>query len=85
MTVKIHYLDTSKDLAVKSLLLDGNYKDKLLDRLGVIREPEESHIDAWGKHLHKINNLPFTKPYHHTIVDAIFDTPGAYRFMFVLA
>ena len=86
MDVKLHYLDTSKELAAESLLIDGDeLKDKILARLGIDRRQGESHVDAWGRHLHEINGLEFSKPYHETIKDAIMSDSSAFRFMFVLA
>lgn len=86
MDVKLHYLDTSKELATESLLLEGDeLKDRILARLGIERKDGESHCDAWGRHLHEINGLEFSKPYHESIKDAIFSDSSALRFMFVLA
>lgn len=86
MDVKLHYLDTSKETAAESLFVDGDeIKDKILNRLGIERNAGESHVDAWGRHLHDINGLPFTKPYHEAIKEAIMSDSVAYRFMFVLA
>ena len=86
MEIKLHYLDTSKELATESLFVEGDVlRDKILARLNIERKPGESHLDAWGRHLHEINGLEFVKPYHSDITDAIMSDASARRFMWVLA
>lgn len=84
--IEVVYLNTSEYLTMQSLLSDAtDYKDRILAKLGITRNEGESHVDAWGRHLHEINGLQFTKPYHKSIVDVISSDRSILRFMFLLA
>lgn len=89
MQVKIEYIALSGQETASSLLLSGEtetqIKDKFLAKMNITRKEGESHVDAWGRHLHEINELEFTKPYHPAIKDAIMGDRDAHRFMFFLA
>ena len=85
--IKLRYLATSEQLALESLLIadEPELHRRILERLNIERQPNESAADAWARTMHEENNLPYSKPYHRGIVDAIQDNREAFRFFFVLA
>jgi hypothetical protein len=85
-TITLRYLATTEQLALESLLInDDQLKERILARLNITRRDNESASDAWARTMHEENNLPFSKPFHRSIVDAIQDNREAFRFFFVLA
>lgn len=86
-TITLRYIAITEQLALESLLIgnDAELHRRILERLHIERKPGESAADAWGRTMHEENGLPFSKPYHREIVDAIQDNREAFRFFFVLA
>jgi hypothetical protein len=89
--IKIEYLDLQSDDVANGILGETfapgkvkTIKERALDKLG-IQCMNATPLNAWLKHLSDLNDLPFTKPLHKDIVDAIQDNITAFRFMFWLA
>lgn len=96
--IRIPYLevDATKALVYESLTRATNddamsmreIKEKALSVLG-IEVPEGTGeydlSDVWGKHVHDINGLEFSKPFHPAIVAAIRNNVEVYKFFFFLA
>lgn len=62
-----------------------NIKVRAVEKLGGTVADGEEPVDAWGRYIHEINGLEFSKPYHPAIVNAIRSNAEAYRFFFFLA
>lgn len=59
-------------------------KERALANLG-IEHTEDTPLNSWLKYLSDLNNLPFTRPAHKDLTDAIQENMATFRFMFWLA
>ena len=89
-TIKLDYMRLpSEDDALKIILLEPAderaIKTRTLAKMEVFPLAHETPLDAWLKHLHKINNLPYTKPANPAISDAILESQPARLFLWWLA
>lgn len=89
--IKIEYLNLQSSDVANGILGEtfaadkvDHIKQRALDKLG-IKHGADTPLNSWLKHLSDLNNLPFTKPVHKDIVDAIQDNIASLRFMFWLA
>ena len=72
------YAESFMPETVKSL------KEKVLSKLKV-KHTESTPLDSWLKTMHEENDLPYSKPAHKLLTDAIQDNTYAFKFMFWLA
>lgn len=89
-TLEIPFLDVTDP--GKALIYESTDPDRMkeikyqaLDTLGISYKEGEDPVDAWGRHIHEINGLEFTKPYNSNIVRAIRMHLNVYKFFFYLA
>lgn len=90
--ITIPFLEVDTLSALRLEAMDGatsyDLKLKALDVLG-IDVPDNTAAfflsDVWAKHVHDINGLEFSKPFHPAIVSAIRENTAVYKFFFFLA
>ena len=93
LQIPYFHVDASKSLIAEALSrYDSEHirevKAKALRDMGIeVPEGTEEYefSDIWGRHIHEINGLEFTKPYHPAIVSAIRENVEVYKFFFFLA
>ncbi len=76
--------DVANGILAESHINVDQAKIKALKRLD-IDHTEDTPLNSWLKHLSELNNVPFTKPAHRDIVDAIQNDISIMRFLFWLA
>lgn len=88
MAIKLDYVALDSKSAVEGLLLSADaehyLQSRLLERLGLKASADESALNVWGRHLHAINGLEFSRPWNKAIAEAVLSDAGASRFMFAL-
>lgn len=91
-TIKLRYLKIGQDLLIDTLVTESmnieagkRLKEKILNRLGIIRQDNETYLQAWLRHIAEINNIEHTLPCDDRISDAILNDISANHFMWAIA
>lgn len=86
-TIQLVYFEMNSMIVMESMLLTNpvEIKDHVLNKLNVHRQGDETAVQAWGRYLHKLNDLPFTQSWHPAIMQAVQDNRGAFLFWFFLS
>jgi len=61
------------------------FKKTLLRKLGIELQDGEKPVDAYCRHICKVNGLTYTKPIDRALADAIIATHDAMRMYYILA
>jgi hypothetical protein len=87
-SIKLRWIECDEQMVTQSLLIskeDCNaLKQRLLDRMNIVKLDTESYSDAWLRTMCAENGYEFIKPVCREMADAVTENAGAFRFFFFL-
>ena len=90
--MKLVSLDISADMMSFGVILgivnkrkNMELKQEALERMDITRDPGDSPLEAYMKHIHAINDVPYEVPANPDITNAILLDGNAMRTIFFLA
>lgn len=91
--IVLKYFEVPDDLVKETLMMPKeiarsavtNAMKKFIERQGATYVKELTPLDNWLKFIHELNGLPYTKPAHPAIADAISGNAEVQKMVFAIA
>lgn len=84
--MKLQIIEISKELFEQTLIHGTDKtKDIILNKMNIKRDPKDTYLQAYLRHISEINNIEFTTPTHLDITNLINEDIDAKKLVILLA
>ncbi len=88
--IELVFLNLSNETQRKALLDEAvnderSHKDVALQKMGIKKREKETHLEAYMRYLHELNDFEYQKPSNDQIADAVFNHGKTLSMVFFLA